>query len=775
MNAPQSINVTPSPQILEVIAEVDLQVHHCLAELIDNALDELKDASSEDGEFEPRIDIDLPYGARVTRSSKIHIADNGRGMSVGALERALSAGTSGKAMLGSLGMFGMGFNIATTRLGSLTEVRTGRRGDEEWVVASIDIQRMIEGGTYEIPLRREPKQRDQSGTIITVTRLKDDIISKLSSNRAARDTKVRLGRIYTYMLRDPQGGHSGASLMGGENYRFYVNGQPVNPVVPCIWDPRRSVMIRGAEAPAAKEIDFQLSDAYACLGCGRFYPKPPDACLTCGGTDVQRRERRIWGWLGVQRYGDPNDFGIGFFRQGRCLVDRDKSLFDWFGPDGEVEKEYPELRDGRLVGEIHLDFAKPQVRKTDFDRESRDWIEMRELVRGDGPMRPRIARVKGFPENTSPLGMLFSAYQRPDPGLRRLMPGDGKNAINESAKAWAQLFRDGDPSYLTDEKWYEAAKTHDDIASGKKVSSAVEPETTEDEWLNKEGLGDLGSGEKPPVAPQPNPEPKPETDDERFARYRAVARLLPGTDREVTVGTAKVTLRVYSISGVDLVDQGTSSTFAMRLTAGQVEAFVDEASPFIRDFGWSTIDVAFVCLAPRLKQLYHCEDEVDELVVALLEQFPDRKVDAGAVRSMGEAILDAIRSNLDGVAPITPDRFWHALTPRARQASESAAIAAAGDVDWSQAIESGSFVNFVDAAAVADMVRAIPEDVLDGKVFTTTFGALGSDAREEQIVRLNGLLTDLSGMARVGSQTGVRELRRFLASADLLDQEVAAK
>lgn len=775
MTASQSINVTPSPQILEVIAEVDLQVHHCLAELIDNALDELKDASSEDGEFEPRIDIDLPFGVKVTRDSKIHVADNGRGMSVEALERALSAGTSGKAKLGSLGMFGMGFNIATTRLGSLTEVRTGRRGDEEWVVASIDIQRMIEEGSYEIPLRREPKQRDESGTMITVTRLKDDIVSKLSSNRAARDTKVRLGRIYTYMLRDPEGAHSGASLMGGENFRFYVNGQPVDPVVPCIWDPSRSVTIKGAEVPAAREIDFQLSDAYACLGCGRFYAKPQDTCLTCGGTDIQQRERRILGWLGVQRYGDPNDFGIGFFRQGRCLVDRDKSLFDWFGPDGEVEKEYPELRDGRLVGEVHLDFAKPQVRKTDFDRESRDWIEMRELVRGDGPMRPRIAQVKGFPENTSPLGVLFSAYQRPDPGLKRLMPGDGKNAINESAKSWARLFRDGDPSYVTDEKWYEAAKAHDDIATGKTVPADSEPETSEDEWLNKEGLGDLGKGEKQPAEPQPDPEPKPETDDERFARYREAARLVPGTDREVTVSTAKVTLRVYAVSGVELVDEGVVSTFTMRLAGGQVEAFVDEESPFIRDFGWSTIDVAFVCLAPRLKRLYRFEDEVDDILLALLEQFPDRKVDAGAVRSRGEAILDAIRSNLEGAAPKAPDRFWNALTPRARQASESAAIAAAGDVDWSQAIESGSFVNFVDPGAVVDLVTAIPEDVLDGKVFTTTFDALGPDSREEQTVRLMGLLTDLSGMVKVGGQTGVRELRRFLASADLLDQEVASE
>ena len=123
----ESINLTPSPEILEVIAEVDLQVHHCLAELIDNCLDELKAAAAADETLEPRIDISLPTSGKVdqglVRAGWRQRSGHERRSS---WKRRSSAGSSGKQMHGSLGMFGMGFNIATARLGGLTEVRTGR-------------------------------------------------------------------------------------------------------------------------------------------------------------------------------------------------------------------------------------------------------------------------------------------------------------------------------------------------------------------------------------------------------------------------------------------------------------------------------------------------------------------------------------------------------------------------------------------------------------------------------------------------------------------------
>ena len=47
------------------------------------------------------------------------VRDNGPGMTIDRLENAVRAGWTGNDPVNNLGMFGMGFNIATARLGTL--------------------------------------------------------------------------------------------------------------------------------------------------------------------------------------------------------------------------------------------------------------------------------------------------------------------------------------------------------------------------------------------------------------------------------------------------------------------------------------------------------------------------------------------------------------------------------------------------------------------------------------------------------------------------------
>lgn len=772
----ETINLMPNPEILEVIAEVDLQVHHCLAELVDNCLDELKAAAAADDRLEPRIDISVPTSGKVSRLSSIRVGDNGRGMDVGELEAALRAGSSGKQMYGSLGMFGMGFNIATARLGTVTEVHTGRVGDDEWVIATIDLRQMIDQRSYVVPLRYAPKDPREHGTSVTVTKLKDDTIGKLSSTRAIRDIKTRLGRIYTYMLRDPQASYSGAALMGGEGLSLYVNETPVTPYVPCIWEPSRHVSYKGGEVPAASPIDIQLKDAYACMDCGRWHSIAIDLCSSCEGRNIEVRERRIWGWIGIQRYADNSDFGFSFFRHGRCLIDSDHSLFEWESPDGQREKEYPvELGKGRIVGEIHLDHAKPQVRKTDFDRQSQDWLLMVQLVRGEGPLRPNIAKSRGYPANESILARYFNAYRRHDPGVASLMPGNGRTAIHEQAKDWASLFRGGDPDYLTDDKWFQAAVQHDRIKGG----HAADPDTSEsedsdDDWLIREGLGDIedGTASQESGDGEADPPPAPETTEERFARYRRTAVLLPESAKQVRIGLGSTTLRIYAIRGVDLVEGDRKRQYAMRSVAGEIEIYVDEGGPLVEEYGWSIMDTALVCAAADLRDLYGIDGSVDEVVRAILEQYPDRRLDATAVRERAETITEAVQERLSEIVPVKPEAYWQALSAEARRSAENAAVAAVSDIDWAACVETGDFARYLDAQGVLDLLDERPDLVLDGRLFRSTWAPLGESARADQVDRLSGLVVDLRRMLAGLHGQNTTELRRFLLSSDLLDAEV---
>lgn len=774
---PSTLNLTPSPRILEMIAEVDLQLHQCLGELVDNALDELVEASRADQTLEPRIDITLPKTGEVTKESKISVVDNGRGMSATQLQDALSAGTSGKQRFGSLGLFGMGFNIATARLGAITEVRTGRSGDDQWVIATIDLMAMQRESTYVVPLRYQDKASEEHGTLITVTKLREDIITRLKATKAIQETVGHLGRIYTFMLRDPQGGHSGAELMGGANQRLYVNNRPAPPHLPCIWDPSRSVTYKGAEVPAATRINVPLTNAYACMNCGRWYGTAYEQCVDCEGTDIQERERRIWGWLGIQRYADKSDFGLTFLRHGRAITYQDKSLFDWETPDGEFVLEYPiELGMGRIVGEIHLDHTPVNVRKNNFDKSSSEWRFMVEKIRGPEPLRPQIAMRLVGQKNTSPMSRFFNAYRDNDPGLRCLTPGNGETAMHDTARKWGTKFRRGDPDFETDEKWYEAAKNHDRIKNGPPPESS--PPDDDDSWLDEEGLSHLGEDGEVGAADSAEadePEPiKPETENERFARYQEAATLLPDTDTEVRLGTAQAVLRVYVTSGVDLIKDDRKQPYEIRIVAGEIEVYVDSGTALISQYGWSPMNLALVCAASRLTNVYSFDGPVEELVTSILEQFPDRRVDAAAVRARAEALLENMRERLADLAPKDPSGFWSALSSGSRRSAETIAVTIAPDVDWTGAIDCGQFARYLSAEGIQDLVTNCPERVLDGALFRTTYGPLGEDTQAEQVARVGALLADLRRMVAGPATHKTLELSRFLMTAELLDAEVVS-
>ena len=126
---------------------------------------------------------------------------------------------------------------------------------------------------------------------------------------------------------------------------------------------------------AVQEINQGLPAAWVCGSCGFRHSRAVDVCTECLGEDVLECPRQIWGWLGVQLYLHPSDFGLDFLRNGRRILYRDKRLFAWGGvgdalPVIEYPVEVPNA--GRLVGEIHCDHVPINFAKNAFDYESAD-------------------------------------------------------------------------------------------------------------------------------------------------------------------------------------------------------------------------------------------------------------------------------------------------------------------------------------------------------------------------------------------------------------------
>src|SRR5262245_52691274 len=124
VSVPASINVQPHPRLLSVLGDIEFSPWQCLAELVDNAFDEFLRNPLVDEE--PTVWVTLPARNSSPRDGEVWVKDNGPGMTLGQLNNALRAGWTSNDRFGQLGLFGVGFNIATARLGQVAVVRTGR-------------------------------------------------------------------------------------------------------------------------------------------------------------------------------------------------------------------------------------------------------------------------------------------------------------------------------------------------------------------------------------------------------------------------------------------------------------------------------------------------------------------------------------------------------------------------------------------------------------------------------------------------------------------------
>src|SRR5258708_24109089 len=95
---------------------------------------------------------------------------------------------------------------------------------------------------------------------------------------------------------------------------------------------------------------------------------------------------------------------------------------------------------GRFVGEIHLDHCRVSYTKDRFERDDPAWSAMVRVVRGEGPLRPIVAKQRGYEGNESPLYKLYQAVRRSSPqGKNALWPRPLRVKNNERAPPMARL------------------------------------------------------------------------------------------------------------------------------------------------------------------------------------------------------------------------------------------------------------------------------------------------------------------------------------------------
>lgn len=464
MNAATSeITITPDPQILQVLTYLEMRPIDSLCELIDNSLDALATQLPESGAL---VAIELPTRKEVEEGvARIRVRDNGPGMTLSQVENALRAGYSSKPRHGSLGLFGVGFNIATGKLGRVTKLITARVQDDYAIEVVVNLVSLKKAGNFKVQATSIPKPHGLiSGTLVEVTEpwgkgnQNFEFMLKLVSLGRPK-TLQQLGRIYATLLREKKA-------------RILVGDDTVEPYEHCVWaDSRYVEHAKHGQIPAVYRYKNKVIHSYRkCAACEATIPDGETHCPSagCECTSFITQEEKISGWIGIQRYLDASHFGLDLIRNGRAIRQLEKEAFFTFHDEtGDPVVDYPiDNREGRIVGEIHLDHVPVDPAKQNFERSSPEWRRAIEFLRGASSLQPERP---GADTNQSPIFKLYQGYRKVrTPGKRSMTMGKWLSGSTEpralnraEIEELRKRFDNHEPGYFDDAEWWKLVEQAD--------------------------------------------------------------------------------------------------------------------------------------------------------------------------------------------------------------------------------------------------------------------------------------------------------------------------
>lgn len=800
-----TLDITPTPRILRTLGEIPYQTWQCVAELIDNAIDAyLSDTSGE--EKERVITVSWSGDAVGAADRVLEISDTANGMSIEQLQDAVRAGYTSNNPFNNLGLFGVGFNISTARLGDETTIISTRRGDSEWIGVKIDFQSLIESKRFDAPVIRAPKSDvNTCGTKITVGRLKPGILNELSTKEP--EIRHRLELVY-------------APLLSEKDITITVRNKQLRPQSHCVWSESRYVRYKSQnvyqEVHARINIDRVLGTSLFDIARSRYLTSDESEEyeeLTQAGkslpSNIVRREKRLTGWLGIQRYADPNDFGIDFIRNGRKILISDKSLFQYENPlTLQKNLQYPlELGTsigGRIVGELNVDYLIPTYQKNDFDRTDISWAQTVEAVCGTGPFLPKLRKSLGFTEpNQSPLCLLVNAYRRVDRGTKCLF------VPNELSKQYAAEFRKGTREYIDDTKWWKAAQEEDqknyvDGPLATEVNTGETPSDSIDDYLSGNSAAP-SFDEKPTVTsadiplfssnlnvptPALNPTAIRSEDSETSTMDDLLKRSVPVqqlTGKNYRFGKGyPLNVRAYELKSGMIKFKGDRRPCFFQSNGLDCDFVYDPKHPTLSQYPITPQMLLLQYLSEKLKARDGLTDIVyvySELMAVTME---DARIDRQALQDRASGAFELLREKLGEALTDIPEDVVCCVHESSGEVEETVSNIIQANPSLLEAFQSRTAdgyaaIDYVPPKTLYRLVDRFPERVFDKKVFASPYCLINLDeenatkrAREETKERVLSYIKDtlrvISGYNY--QKVSKNELTRSSLSVDFLIEEL---
>ena len=771
-------DLTPDPRILPMLGEINLAQWRCIAELVDNSIDGFLDAHRTGKPIlQPEISISMP--STDIASAHLRILDNGPGMSPQNLAKAARAGYSGQNSTDSLGLFGMGFNIATARLGSVTKVWTTQEGDRVWHGLEIDFERLMRQKHFKTQaLTRAKLDPSEHGTEIVIERLKPE--QRQWFAQAANRSRVskELSRAYAAMLRA-----DGRPI----SFKLKVMGRQVLAKAHCIWSEHREVITRSAGTLSAfQTIDVRLPERPYCNVHGSWLAADASRCPMCEEAgmlpgNVTTRVRRVYGWIGIQRYLHQDEYGIDLLRNGRKIEIGSKELFRWFNGEAD-EIEYPtdDFRNrGRIVGEIHIDHCRVTYTKDRFDRNDPAWSEMVQIARGEGPLRPEKASNLGFGPNTSPLYKLYQAFRRNSPHKKVAGAYEKLCLIkdNDLALQFGQRFHDEESEYQSDERFWELVVEADRELLITPTTPRGPQNGPNDEGLPP-GFGDDPGSIAPTDVPPTNAIPPAPPITINRVPLHSLTRVYRDelTDQRWDV-------KAFSADFLD-PDLGRRAWLFKRQPSGEWQFLVNTEHSAFQSATLTPVDALIAQLAHTAMEFVRNNlvepPSFAQVLTGLRENFATSTTLNGAELSMRSSnVLDDVCENLAHVVGSDGGRLLYSELLPAEQHAVGLNMATRSVPNPQQVISDGRFFVYAPRRVLLRLLGSHPELFFDGKIWNTEYQTLDysypaatEEARAKIVSYYSGLLGDaiwLSELTPADYEIFSKDkLRRAAIALDLL-------
>jgi arsenate reductase-like glutaredoxin family protein len=767
------VDITPTPRILRTLGDIPFEAWQCLAELTDNSIDAFSEANTQGINIEnPQIDITWSRDASPS-ASEIIIEDNGIGMPLSELQKAAKAGYSNNDPIHNLGLFGMGFNIATARLGEETVFLSTQSGDSEWVGIRIDFDELINSGTFSAPVIREHKEDPAiSGTKIIVRKLKDGVLRELKNKMAT--IKRRLETIYSTILEK-------------QAIQILLQGNSLSTRPHCVWGETRYVVRKGRQIEAIQRIDRDLGSSYFDQIRNRYLSEDEvcdlEITLRKGGLlpeGVVERSRRLKGWVGIQRYSHTSDFGIDFIRNGRKILSSDKSIFNFENPaTGTLEPEYPiELGStigGRIVGEIHVDYLIPTYQKNGFDTSGQAWRLTSEAIRGAGPILPKHRKAFNYDgENESPLGLLVSGYRRSDPGTKNL-------AINNSlAKQFAEEFRKKNPDYIGDDRWYKAAQEADRSrgeggAQTTPVNTGETPSDNPDDYGPNTILDDFPSQTTDSITV----EPKAQTSNRDDLIKKSVK------EESLSGKYAYGSTSPFVVTAWRVVDEpirllGERVPCNIFMDGVELDFFYDETHSVLTEYPLTPKQLLLYALAEKFA-VRESGISVQKAFLGLISNhLEDERIITNRLQDRAHAIMDLIKESLPSLLSHRFEKACNVLNEVPADVEKLALTLIEESNDLFQAFQNKTekahqALAYINNNSLVRLVNEMPEEFLDNKVFNLPYIQIniGDEAtigriKATSLSKVTTYLRDVCNLFE-GKSLNKYELIRFANTLSILE------